>query len=362
MTVILHTEASPGWGGQEMRILREMVAMRARGHEVVLAVQSGGGLVEPTRRTGIPCYELPFAYRSLPRLLPELVRIVRRHRVKILNTHSSIDGWIGGCVGKAMGLKVVRTRHISTPVRKGLNSWVLYNGLADAVMTTCEATAVALRGQARLSAARCLSLPTGIDPEQVVYREEERLRFREELGVAPTDFLVGTLCFLRLWKGVEELLHAAKALEHIPDLKWVIVGSGVNEEVLRAVHRRLGLEKICFFAGERVPPYAALGAMDLFALLSRDSEGVSQASLQAAWLKRPLLTTTVGGLPEVCIEGETGRVVPPYASGRVAEAVLALKGDPELCRRMGERAHALVREKFLFSSILDKIETLYKKL
>src|SRR5688572_13202961 len=114
---ILHLEASPGWGGQEMRILREAEGMRARGHEVILGVMKGGRLGEEARKAGFTIYSWSFRKRHWGSCLIHLLSCIRRHRIQLINTHSSLDAWIGGIAARIAGRPIVRTRHLSTPMR-----------------------------------------------------------------------------------------------------------------------------------------------------------------------------------------------------------------------------------------------------
>jgi glycosyltransferase involved in cell wall biosynthesis len=355
---ILHTEASPGWGGQELRILREAEGMRARGHEVILLVQERGGLVRPARESGFLVYEVPFKKTKAFLIFLKLVRLIRKHSIEIINTHSSLDAWLGGLAAKLCGCLVIRTRHLSTPVRKGINSRILYNQLADYVVTTCEEASETIRRQARLPAERCFSIPTGVDPDLIKY--DSVAKFRERLGLLPDDCLAGTLCVLRGWKGVSDLLFAAKILEEVPQLKWLVVGSGVSEAHFKNQWKSLRLEKQVIFTGHLVPPFTALAAMDIFLLLSWANEGVSQASLQAAWLEKPLVTTPIGGLREVCIDQKTGFLVPKNDPQAVAKAVLELVQNIQLRSTFGKNAKALVKEKFTLEHTLDQMERIYQ--
>jgi glycosyltransferase involved in cell wall biosynthesis len=359
---VLHTEASPGWGGQELRILNEAEGMRARGHEVILAIQKGGGLIKPARDKGFLVYEIPFRKMRSIQVFFQLIGLIKRHHIDLINTHSSVDAWIGGLVGKLIGCPVLRTRHLSTTIRKGVNSRILYNYLADSVITTCEKTALAIQQQANLPKERCFSIPTGVNPEQIQYTYEAVAAFRKELGVGPEVCLAGTLCVLRGWKGISYLLRAAALLKDVPNLKWLIVGSGVSESHFRQEWKELGLEEKVVFTGHLSPPFTALAAMDIFLLLSWAHEGVSQASLQAAWLEKPLITTNVGGLGEVCLHEVTGFQVPVQDACSVAEAVKKLSDSPLLRRQMGIAAKQLVRQKFTLSHTLDQMEFLYEKL
>jgi glycosyltransferase involved in cell wall biosynthesis len=335
--------------------------MRKRGHEVILAVSSGGGLVEAGRKAGFTVYELNFKKQNALWTLPKLLHILNKHQIDLVNTHSSLDAWIGGIAARIAGKKIVRTRHLSTPIRKGLNSFLLYKKLTDFVVTTSSAVIPVICEQSGLAPTLCRCIPTGVDPSKLSFEEDKRRTFRKEIGVLDTDILIGTACFVRSWKGILDLMQAAKTLKHHTHLKWVIVGGGHVKDYV-GYAKEMEIEDILTFTGHLESPYAAIGAMDIFTLLSTAHEGVSQASLQAAFLKRPLITTSIGGLPEVCIHEETGLVVPPFAPDKVADAVLALAKDPALRQLMGENAHKLVENKFTLQHTLDHMEEVYKEL
>lgn len=357
---ILHTESSRGWGGQEIRILREAEGMRQRGHEVVLAVQTGGGLIPRAKEAGFTVYELPFRKLSAPKTIYALVQICKTHSIDLVNTHSSLDAWLGGIAARIAGKKVIRTRHLSTPIRAGLNSRLLYNRLADFVVTTSSPILSSIGQQAGISSSRMQCIPTGIDPQALKVDLLKAAEFRATLGVGPSDILIGTACFVRSWKGIQDLLAAAVMLKDRKEIKWVVVGGGHVDDYRSKIFE-LGLERVVTFTGHLEAPYSAIRAMDIFVLLSTAHEGVSQASLQAAYLERPLITTTVGGLPEVCIDGVTGFVVPPFSPESVMRAVTKLADDAALRRQCGIQGKLLVEQKFTLKHTLDEMEKAYAR-
>lgn len=354
---ILHLEASSGWGGQEIRILQEAQGMRARGHNVLLAVSKGGALIEKGRALGFFIYELDFRRCAWPITLFRLLSIIRRDKIEIINTHSSLDSWIGGIAGRIARKKVLRTRHLSTPIKAGFNSRFLYGTLADFVVTTCASILPMIIEQSKKPANRCRSIPTGVDPEKVRVFPDEVSAFRQKMGLLPDDFVVGTACFMRSWKGIDDLLKAADLLRNVPQLKWVIVGGGHMERHLRFA-KELKLENV-IFTGHLDRPFPAMATFDLFALLSTANEGVSQAILQAALLEKPLLSTRIGGLGEVCIDQVTGFNVSPLSPNEVAAAVLKLKENPQLRVRFAKQAKELVLNQFTFNQTLDQMEEVY---
>jgi glycosyltransferase involved in cell wall biosynthesis len=356
---ILHTESSNGWGGQEMRILRESEGMRSRGHEVVFAVARGGSLASHARKAGFVVYEVPLKKSQFFPALFQLISIIRKHRIDIVNTHSSSDAWLGGIAARLTGRKVIRTRHLSTSICKGINSLLLYRLLADEVVTTSSAIVPLIQKQALLPPSKVRCIPTGIDPAQLTYDPEEAAHFRRALGLREDDLLVGTVCVVRSWKGIIDFLRAAELLKSNKKIKWVIVGGGHLHDYLPKV-TQWGLHGQVTFTGHLDSPYAAMAAMDIFLLLSTANEGISQATLQASYLKRPMITTSIGGLPEVCLDGKTGTVIPPFSPDKVAEAVLSLAADSELRRSYGEQAQAHVLQKFTLQHTLDQMEQVYE--
>lgn len=358
---ILHTEASQGWGGQEIRILREAEGMRSRGHEIIFATQENSQLHKKAMLSNFVTYQFPITFKHAPMAISRLAWIMHRHKIDIVNTHSSQDAWLGGMTARMMGCPIIRTRHLSTPIRKGLNSKILYNTLADYTVTTCEKVAHTLRIQANLTEERCQSIPTGVDTNTCVHPQEIE-EFSKKWNLSKRDFIVGTVCVLRSWKGLSDFLKAAKILEKFSEIKWLIIGSGPVEEKLKEEWQRLKLQKTVFFTGYLTNPFPAIARMDAFALLSTASEGVSQASLQAAFLGKPLITTATGGLPEICVHNETGYQVNVGSPNEVADAVLKLFLESNVREPMGLKAKQLVMEKYDFTHTLDAMENIYERL
>ncbi|HSX12033.1 MAG TPA: glycosyltransferase family 4 protein, partial [Rhabdochlamydiaceae bacterium] len=252
-----------------------------------------------------------------------------------------------------------RTRHLSTAIREGLNSRLLYNTLCDRLVTTSSAIIPKIIEQSKITPERCACIPTGVNPEEIKVDHEKVKKFREGLGLGENDFLVGTACFVRSWKGIPDLMKTAHLLREIKNLKWIIVGGGYVDNY-RGIAEELNLRNILYFTGHLDMPFDAIAAMDIFLLLSTAHEGISQAALQAAYLKKPLITTPVGGLPEVCIEGQTGFLVPPASPQEVAKALRSLLQDQELRKQMGENGHRLVEAKFTMQHTLDGMLKMYE--
>ena len=167
MRTVLHTESSPGLGGQEIRTLNEARWIGERGWRVIVAGQPEGRFVTRAREAGLET--APLRMRSPWDLsaVARLTRLIRGEGVSVVHTHSSVDGWLGGLAARAARVPVVRTRHVSIPVRRGFNP--VYTWLADRVITSGEAIRRIIVG-AGVPAGRVVAIPAGVDLETLPFR------------------------------------------------------------------------------------------------------------------------------------------------------------------------------------------------
>ena len=366
---ILHTEASCGWGGQEIRILTEAAGMIARGHTVEIACPAESRIFAEAPRYGVPVHALPIGRKSLTGLRA-LRTFLRTHRYDVINSHSSTDTWLAAlaAVGRAAPAAagpaappLVRTRHISAPVPDNSATRWLYSRASAHVVTTGEALREQLIRDNGLAAAQVTSIPTGIDPAQFPATDAALRRGRRaELGLPATVPIVGIVATLRSWKGHRYLIDA---LATMPDAgtQLVIVGDGPQRAALEAQVGNLGMQERVLFAGNRIDVAPWLQSFDVFALPSYANEGVPQALLQAMFTGLAAVTTCAGAIPEIAINGETALVVPRENVGTLSAALQRLLGDPALAAQLGRAARELVSARHSLSTMLERMEAVFAR-
>ncbi len=358
MTTLLHVESSPGLGGQEIRTLAEARWTAERGWRVLVAGQPAGKLCE--RALGAPGLEVflvPMRGAWDPRALVSLVRLIRRERVDLVHTHSSVDAWLGGLAGRLAGVPIVRTRHVSIPIRRRWN--VVYTRLADRVLTSAEAIRRMVIGVG-VPADRVLTMPAGIDLAAFAF-ERPAPDMRRALGV--TGPVVGCVAMFRGSKGHADLLAAfARLRARHPQASLLLVGDGVRRASVEQRARAMGLGDAVVFTGFRPDVPALLSAMDCFVLASTRTEGVPQSVLQAFAAGVPVVARDTGGIPEVVSDGVTGTLVRDPAPEALADAIAAVLADPDAARRRGRAARALVEARFSHQAAMDRLLAVYAEL
>jgi glycosyltransferase involved in cell wall biosynthesis len=356
---ILHTEASLGWGGQEIRILTEAAGMIARGHRVELACPRQARIFVEAPRFGVPVTALPIG-RKRPRGLFALRRFLAAHPVDAINAHSSTDAWLAALAARSLpnSPRLVRTRHISAPVsRDAMTRW-LYTKATAHIVTTGETIRAQLIRDIGVAPPRVSSIPTGIDPSRFV--PADRPAVRRSLGLPAAVPLIGIVATLRSWKGHRILIDALSLLAH-GDSQLIIVGDGPQRDALRAQIHALGMEKRARLVGNQPDVAPWLAAFDVFALPSYANEGVPQALLQAMLVGLPCVTTDAGAIGEAAIADHTAVVVAKENTVALAAGIDRVLSDPGLARRIAAAGMERARSRFSLVAMLDRMEAVFQR-
>jgi len=356
MPTILHTEASLGLGGQELRILAETRWLRNHGWGALVACQPGSGLLAEARAAEVDAVAVRMRGVVDLGALWALRRLMRARAVSLVHTHSSTDSWLGALAARSLGLPVVRSRHVSIVIRSAL----VYR-LADRIVTSGEAVR-ALVVAAGIPPERVVAIPPGVDTTRF-HPAVSGATVRGELRLGAGEPLVGLVANIRGSKGHNVFLEAARQILAVaPRARFVIVGDGVGYEDVRRRVTALGLAERVMMTGFRRDIPEVMAALDVLVLPSIRSEATSQVIPQALAVGTPVVATTVGGSPELLRDGETGRLVPPDDAHALAGAVLEILRDPARARTMARAGQATVAARLTLDAAMTRTAAVYRAL
>lgn len=352
-------------GGQEYATLALAEGLRNRGHFVMLLVQAGSRLLALATERGVPCQILTMNKGLYPWGIFRLCSIIRKYQIEVVHTHSSRDSWIGSLASWFSSLKpvVVLSRHKSTPISKHAVNRILYHRLVRRIVTTGgEGVRQHLIAEHGFSEHHVVSIPTGADIERFSV-DVKGEGFRRELGFDENMCLIGTVCFLRSYKGLTYFLDAAAiVLAQAPHCRFVLVGHGPEEQQLRDKIGELGLQDRVAMTGYRQDVPEVMAALDVFVVSSTEGETLTQTIPQALACGIPVVATNIGGIPDIIHHEETGFLVPPKDPQELAHYILKLVHDPDSGTRMAQNGRALVVNSFSAQSTVTKNEALYQEL
>jgi glycosyltransferase involved in cell wall biosynthesis len=162
-------------------------------------------------------------------------------------------------------------------------------------------------------------------------------------------------------KGQHHLIDAAAlVVREVPDVRFVIVGSGELREALEKHVKDKHLERHVLIAGFRADALELTKGCDVFAV-SSINDGLCMALIDAMAMGKPAVATAAGGIPEVMIDGETGYMVPPRDHRAMADRIVFLLKHAEARHAMGQAALARVRSEFTVDRMVDETAAVYDR-
>lgn len=357
---IVHSEASLGWGGQEHRILAEIEGFRRRGSEVWLIAPEDAQLFRRAELAGVPVVAQPFNQRALlPLHALRLAWWLRRHRIEIVNPHSSRDGWLLTIAARIARVPlIIRSRHFDVPIPNKSLSRLMYKEWSHHIITTSPKITETLTATFDLNPAEITTIPTGVDLQR--FKPEGPRASLPLPALPPGTPLIGMITVLRFAKGTQVLAEAARILrdEHKLRVHCVIVGEGPHRPRLEATLAALGVEDQFTLTGHREDVPDIMRALDLVAIPSFH-EAIPQSGLQALATGVPVVASDVGGIPSIIQHGKTGRLVPMQNAPALAAAIREALEQKDRTQAMCAAGRELIESRHSLDVMLDRLDAIY---
>lgn len=341
-----------------MRTVSEARGVLERGHRVILVASPEAAILERGAAAGLETHALRMRNAFDPVAVAKLVGIIRRDGVDLVNTHSSIDSWVGAFAAKLARVKLVRTRHLATSISRNPLNFV--HRMPDAIITTGEMTRQRLLNHNRLQPRILESIPTGVDCDEFV-PQPRSAELRARLGLPIEATVLTKVAVLRRLKRHDILLEAASLLRDRPGLFYVLLGEGSQRAAIEEKIRALELSDRFKLFGHLDDIRPVLAVTDIL-VSSSDTEGVPQSAAQAMAMEVPVVHTEVGSVRELIEDGVTGLLVPPGDPAALAKAIVRFVDDPELARACGRRGREHVVRNHSRERMIERVLGVYEAL
>ncbi len=351
---ILHTDWSRSWGGQEIRTLTELRAMKQHGFRVGLVVRRGAELARRASAEDIPVYFVDFSSKFNVSAWRHLFRLLKKLQPAVVNTHSSEDSWMAGATARLCRVPlIIRTRHVLAPISSSL-SYTLF----PHVIFACSESIGAQLVEQGVAASRIIVQSTGVDEQRFRFSRRNRLQIRARYHLGAKDILVGNVAFIRHYKGHDFIVRTAALLPK--RFKFMIVGGGDDLPLLRETIERAELTDRFILPGHREDPERFFSAMDMIFFSSYEGEGISQSFIQGLLYGLPLLTCKTPSLLEPLSLVHNYRVVDYGDTEAAAKKLLELADMPPPDAEQIDRQRLAVSEIYGLEKMIRTIVELYR--
>jgi glycosyltransferase involved in cell wall biosynthesis len=356
LKIVAHNGAAVFGGGEKAAALL-LSGLQARGHQVVLYCR------DEARAARFAAYGIDSRIFSIggDTMVPNAFRFAKRLRaerpdVLLLTTFKKI--WLAGMAGQLARVpRVVVRIGLSTDVARNWKYRVAFHRWVNAIVTNSREMQGALAGTLRADfSGDIVALPTGVMRPATAASPGS---LRATLGIPADAPLIGTLARLAKQKRLERLLDA---LELLPDVHCAIAGEGPHEQLLREHAATVGVQTRVHWLGHREDVATVLQDLDVFVLTSQ-TEGLSNAMLEALSLGVPVVSTPVNGAAEALhpfADGNAPGVISGFDAGSIAHAIEPIVRNRQLATAMRTAAVRRWEEHFGYERMLDAWEVVLR--
>jgi glycosyltransferase involved in cell wall biosynthesis len=307
-------------------------------------------------RAEVPILHLPmhsFLSPAVLRAASRLITYIRQHHIQVIHSFDAPTNNFAVPVAKFAGVPaVISSQRGHRDLTGGLNKACLRvtDRLTDAVVVNCDDMRRYLVEEEGVSEAKI----------RICYNSVDVDHYRRKMTASPWPgkSVIGIVCALRPEKGLDTLLRAYAKLSR-QDAMLAVVGSGPEEQHLRALARELGIGERCHFEPATSDVAEWLSRMDIFVLPSR-TEALSNALMEAMACSCCAIASRVGGNPELIDDGENGLLFDMDDVAQLAGHMEALLCDPARRQRLAAAASAKMSARFTNSQAATAMQRIYE--
>lgn len=312
----------------------------------------------------------------------QLAQLMRERHYDLVHVHTPIAAVLGRLAAKLAGVKrIVYTAHGFPFHDQSSNSQYRFYFtvekfsalLTDLILSQSYEDVMTAQKSGLCPPEKIRYLGNGVDIDRFNrdrLSAAEQAQLRASLGIPDTaNLIVGTIGRLTRKKGSGYLIEAAaKLLAQFPSLHILVIGGQLNTDPepfqLELVEQiqKLGLEKHVTLTGYREDTPELLGLLDIFTLPTFTHEGLPRSILEAMSMGKPIVATDIRGCREAIVHEETGLIISPQNSEKLAEALSKLLSNPDLRQAYGKAGRKRVEAEYDERIVFERLQTAYKDL
>lgn len=366
MTTILHVIDTTGPGGAETIFIELADRLRERGYRSIPVIRGPGWVHDTLVQRGFEPVVIDAKGSFNLGFLSRLVRLIRRERVDIIQSHLLGSNVYCALAGWLTRTPVVGTFHgmvdISPNERlRGFKLWVMERGIHRFVSVS-QSLAAAVAEQGLINPAKTSVIYNGIDTAR--YHRAPAALLHTRLGLPPEALLAVSIGNVRPAKGYDILIDAAAQLiDRYPELHFVIAGH-IKQSLMQQLEARMaarGVASRMHFIGFVDDTAEVLSDADLF-VLSSTSEGFSISTVEALASGLPMVVTRCGGPEEIVTPDHDALMVPPGDAQALADGIDRLLSNADLKQRLAGNGRHTAQTRFDIQAMLDQYQAIYNKI
>lgn len=355
------------WGGAQKYVYELATSLPKDAFESVVICGKGEALLEKLKSAGIRTYRLPTLDRDIS-LVAEikssfaLLKIIKNERPDVLHLNSPKASGFGAVAGRLCRTKkIIQTVHGFTwNENRSALATILISFFSWLTVMLCHKTIVIAKSEKK----QAMTMPFVTEKKVVMvhngirgieFKEKEIAR-RELLSTSSGAIWIGAVAELHKNKGLEYAIFALAKVT--TPFVFFIIGEGEERKNLENLIVKNNLQEKVFLLGFRENANQYLKAFDIY-VSSSIKEGLPYSVLEAGMASLPIISTKVGGIPEIIENSVSGILVTKGNVGEMTRAIEHLIENSDKQKIFGDNLKTKVEKEFSLKNMLEKTLVLY---
>ena len=294
-------------------------------------------------------------------------RFLKRRDIDLVNFHSSLDHYLGGIAAVSIFKKKivkVLTRHVAYKV-DFLKGFLIYRFLTDRFIVISDFIKKSLAKDIKAAPEKIKTIYSPRiynDENKISFYESEKTVIRTELGIKSDEKMISLIGRLSGEKGHEILIKAAELIaKKRNDLKFVIIGEGELYDYIEKLIAERNLKDYFVLSGFKENIKKFIAASDLI-IVPSGIEGMGSIIIESCAMKKAVIASDVGGIPEIIKNNETGLLFKNGDFSELAEKIMYLIDKYDLIENLALNCYNEVVKKFDAKAVASETSAFYLEL
>ncbi len=363
---ILHLSAVANWGGGENHLQNLCAGLKDPSYEVrnFILCNAGGQFHKRLQETDLSYFPGNLLFKMDPRYILKIRSLCKSEKIDLIHIHDTTALTLAVMAGHLFTLPpFVFSKKTSFPVKPRKQTLYKYNyHKIKKVLCVSKATA-AITSESVDNKEKIEVIYHGTNTEAL--KKLSSLNLRKKLNLSPETLIIGNIANHIRAKDLETFVRTAAEIinnQQIKNVHFVQVGTFTNRTAdIKNLTRKLNLDSHISYLGEQRDAAGLIPQFDI-SLMSSQSEGLPQFILESLYHEVPVVSTNVGGIPEIIEDGVNGLLSPAHDHLSLANNLVSLIQNEELRRTFTKRTRETVEEKFTSHSMALKTLDIYKEI
>jgi glycosyltransferase involved in cell wall biosynthesis len=359
--MILHIETLKSWGGEQNKLLNELIILKEIGCKTILICNPNSEISKRAKEKNIRVIELEMNKKNYLKTIPYVKKILEKEKIKLAISHASTDSWILAIAGNLARNKplLFRERHNLFPVKNWL-SRIQHKKLFDGIFYISDAVKDYMLSIG-VSESKLHKLFDAVDVEHFI---KTKATIKEKFNIPRNDIVIGTFTSLTKSKGVYEFAEVSKNLLKEKSNLTIVFGGNYTQDVKNEIDKIFLEEKIdiskVIWTGFQKDAATIIKDFDIFLFLSH-SEGLGTVILEAMASSLPIIVYDKRPMNDLVINNKNGFCIEYLNIKQLLQKTKELIDNKSLREKFGKESLKIVKNEYDYPILKKSLKELLEK-